>query len=105
MFQDITDDYRRAQGGKHYIRTVTDNCWISVLHRWTGFGHMEWETALWFWDPEKQTYFEGSPFIVEGDWREELADMPESELPAWYVQKRVSNPTSFDQVMNHLIGG
>jgi hypothetical protein len=102
MFEDITDDYSRSEGGERHVRTVGKNCWISVLHRMTGFGYMEWETAICFVDMATRKHTEGSPFMVRGDWRKELETMPEGELLDWYASKRVDNPISFDALMREL---
>ena len=102
MFEDRTDDYNRSEGGERHVRTVSEHCWISVLHRMTGFGYMEWETAICFIDPAKRKHVEGSPFIVRGDWRDELAEMPECELLAWYADKRCDNLIMFDALMGVL---
>jgi hypothetical protein len=102
MFQDRTEDYHRSEGGELHVRAVGENCWISVLYRMTGFDHMEWETAICFSDPTTRKHVENSPFIVRGDWRDELAETPEGELLAWYAAKRGDNPIMFDAVMDVL---
>jgi len=102
MFVDKTDDWNRSEGGERHVRSVSEVCWISVLHRLTGFGHMEWETAICIADIETRQHVEGSPFIVRGDWRDELAELPESELLNWYASKSGEHPTSFEAVMRLL---
>jgi hypothetical protein len=102
MFEETTKDYHREEGGEQHVRTLGPNCWVSVLHRRTGFGHMEWETAICRTDPETGRHVQGSPFIVVGDWRTELAEMPEGELMAWYESKIEGNRTMFDKLMELL---
>ena len=50
-FIDVSDAYNLSEGGSRHVRTLSEKCWISVLHRMTGFGFMEWETAICFRDP------------------------------------------------------
>jgi hypothetical protein len=102
MFEDKTEDYNRSEGGERHVRTVNETCWISVLHRMTGFGYMEWETAVCFIDPTTRKHVQGSPFIVRGDWRDELAEMQESQLRAWYDSKRGDNSVTFDAILDAL---
>lgn len=102
MFEDRTEDYSRNEGGERHVRTVSENCWIGVLHRMTGFGYMEWETAICFTDPTTRKHVEGSPFIVRGDWRDELANMPEGDLLQWYDGKIGDNPIMFDALLGAL---
>lgn len=102
MFVETTTDYHRNEGGEQHVRTVSETCWISVLHRLTGFGHMEWETAICFRDASTNKQIPGSPHIVRGDWRQELIDMPESELMAWFNDKINSNRTTFDAIIEIL---
>lgn len=105
-FINRTEDYHREEGGERHVRTVSENCWVSVLHRRTGFGWMEWETAICMTfkadDLEVRRHVKGSPFIVQGDWRKELETMPESELMAWYHSKREDKPTTFDAVIDQI---
>lgn len=101
-FVESTEDHIRNEGGERHVRSVSDNCWISVLHRLTGFGHMEWETAFCVVDPFTKKHIVGSPFIVRGDWREKLADMPEEELPVWFDVTSSGNRTTFDAVIDVL---
>lgn len=102
MFEDRTEDYHRNEGGERHVRTVSETCWISVLHRMTGFGYMEWETAICFRDLESEKIVKGCPLIVRGDWREELEDMPESGLLEWYAGKHGENKTMFDSLLDVL---
>ena len=101
-FKETTSDYNRNEGGERYVRTVSENCWISVLHRMTGFGFMEWETAICVVDPVLKKYVNGSPFIIRGDWREKLSDMPEQELMKWFHGNLDGNLTAFDSVLKVL---
>jgi hypothetical protein len=47
-FVDVSNDYQREQGEERWLRRIDPKCWISALHRRTGFGWMEWETAIVF---------------------------------------------------------
>ncbi len=83
-------------GGRdeRFVRTVSDNAWVSALHRLTGFGWREWETAICTREPRTCN-------IVVGDRREELAAMNEAELLAWYAKhKREKN--SMETVLDAL---
>ena len=102
MFEDVTDDWNKKDGGERHVRTVSENCWISVLHRMTGFGYMEWETAICFRDPELNKHANGSPMIIRGDWRAELVDVQECDLVAWYLQRIPGNQNSFDSALGFL---
>lgn len=101
-FEDVTAKWNVDDGGERHVRTIDDNCWISVLHRLTGFGYMEWETAICFRDPETKKHIPGSPIMVRGDWRTELCDMPKDELMAWIAKTQPHHQISFDMVMNGI---
>ena len=76
-FVDVTEP--ETQWGPReprYVRTVTDNLWISVLHRLTGFGYWEWETAICTREPQTCN-------IVRGDRRDELERLTPSEIAEW----------------------
>jgi len=79
---------------ERFVRTVSDNAWVSVLHRLTGFGWWEWETAIC--TRESRTCN-----IVVGDRREELAAMNEAELLAWYEAHRCEK-NSMETVLDAL---
>lgn len=81
--------------GSRFIRTVSDNTWISVLHRLTGFGYWEWETAICTRNPRTCN-------IVIGDRREELADLTELELKEWY-EKHKNEKNSMETILDALL--
>ena len=66
-------------GDRRWVRTVNENCWVSVLDRMTGFGYREWETAICSKSPDLCN-------IIVGDHRETLSEMGEDELFEWYDQ-------------------
>jgi hypothetical protein len=77
-FVDVTDSERARDGSQElrYVRTVTDNLWISALYRLTGFGYYEWETAICTREPQTCN-------IVRGDRRDELERLTPSEIAEW----------------------
>jgi len=79
---------------ERFVRTVSDNAWVSVLHRLTGFGWWEWETAICTREPRTCN-------IVVGDRREELAAMNEAELLAWYAKHKCEK-NSMETVLDAL---
>jgi len=85
---DVDDDEER------FVRTVSDNMWVSVLHRLTGFGFWEWETAICTREPR-------SCNIVSGDRRNELATLNESELLAWYEEHKTEK-NSMESLLDAL---
>lgn len=101
-FIDVTDDYDRKDGGESWVRVLDDNTWISVLHRLTGFGYMEWETAICFRDESTGKHREGSPYMIRGDWRDDLRTIAKDELMPWFESKSHSHQTSFQQMMSAL---
>lgn len=62
---------------RRWVRTVSENVWVSVLHRLTGFGWWEWETAICTKEPRTCN-------IVIGDRRGDLESLSESDVLAWY---------------------
>ena len=101
-FEEVTTESQRSDGEERYVRTLSAHCWISVLYRRTGFGHMEWETALCFRDAETSDHVKGSPFLVKGDWRDTLASVPEDRLTMWYESVAKDHRVSFDAIMDVL---
>lgn len=106
-WQECTDDYERAQGGERWIRRIDPKCWISVLHRLTGFGWMEWETAIVFIiEPgSRAKRFESDDrdcLIIAGDRREELADRPKEELRQWYQENINGNRNSMETLLTKI---
>lgn len=82
----------KSQDFMRWLRTVDDTCWVSVLYRMTGFGYMEWETAVCHIDDKGDQVTE----IVRGDWRDEVNDMTRDELFEWVKKIIQHNKTSFD---------
>ena len=66
---------------ERFVRTVSENVWVSVLHRLTGFGWWEWETAICTKEPRTCN-------IVTGDRRTELECMTEEAVLAWYEENK-----------------
>ena len=66
---------------RRWVRTVSPNVWVSALHRLTGFGWWEWETAVCSHNPD-------TCVVVRGDHREALADISEPDLAAWLEKHR-----------------
>ena len=106
-FVECTEDYEREQGGERWIRRIDPKCWISVLHRRTGFGWMEWETALVFViepgsRPKRWESDDRDCLIIGGDRREELATMPKEQLRDWYAAHIDGNRNSMETVLHAL---
>ena len=97
VWKDVTNVYLAADGGERYVRTLSTDCWISVLYRLTGFGYHEWETAICFRNGDEQ-----ETLIIAGDRREELATMPREKLRQWYADNIEGNRNSFDSVMQAI---
>jgi len=90
-FVEVTNEYEKQEGGERHVMMFSDKFWVSVFHRRTGFGYMEWETAfvrvrgddeplkckLGKWDTKEVN-------IVIGDRREALKDMNQEQVMAWY---------------------
>ena len=79
---------------ERFVRTVSDNVWVSVLHRLTGFGWWEWETAICTREPRTCN-------IVMGDRRTELEHLPEEEVLAWYEAHKAEK-NSMEAVLDAL---
>lgn len=106
-FVDVTEERCRQEGEEHYIRRIDNKCWISVLHRRTGFGHMEWETALVFLiepgsRPKRWSSDDRDVLIIRGDRREELKDMPKEQLKDWYYKNIEGNRNSMETIIQTL---
>ena len=89
MWKEVTT---KGEEGERWVRALDDKCWISVLHRRTGFGWMAWETAIVFLieegsRPKRWASDDRDVLLVAGDWREELGSMPKESLRAWYEKK------------------
>src|SRR6266404_4900368 len=88
-FIEVTDASDIEAGGERWLRSIDPKCWISVLYRRTGFGWMEWETAIVFIiepgsRPKRFESDDQDCLIIAGDRREELALMPKEQLREWY---------------------
>ena len=90
-WQEVTDEWDQKTGGERWLRELTPTTWISVLHRLTGFGWWEWETAFVRirddGDPLKGargTWDDREQIIVLGDHRQALGEMPLDEVIAWF---------------------
>ena len=104
-FTEVTDNYERQQGGERWLRRIDDKCWVSVLHRLTGFGYMEWETAIVFLieegsRPKRWASDDRDCLIIRGDWREELATMPKEHLRDWYAAHIDGNRNSMETIIH-----
>ena len=89
------DEPKDHPAEERHVRTVSLNCWISVSHRLTGFGYLEWETAICFVEPS-------SCNIIRGDRRKELSEMSETELMPWFRANIEGNRNSFDSIMEAM---
>lgn len=106
-WKEITSDYEREQGGERWIRNIDPKCWISVLHRRTGFGWMEWETAIVFiiepgsraqrWESDDRDCL-----IIGGDRREELAALEKDRLHQWYSDNINGNRNSMETLLESV---
>ena len=101
-FIDVTDDYNREEGGERWIRYVDEWTYINVLHRMTGFGYMEWESAIIFWTPGGTTWRDKKMHMIRGDWRKELKDLTKDQLMPWYNARIEGNQISFDAIIGAL---
>lgn len=107
VFEECTDDFERENGGERWIRRINPKCWISVLHRRTGFGWMEWETALVFViepgsRPKRWESDNCDVLIIAGDRREELATLPKDQLRDWYAANIEGNRNSMETILEAL---
>ena len=106
-WKECTNEYERSTGGKRWIRNVDEKCWISVLHRLTGFGYMEWETAIVFLiepgsRPKRFKSDDRDCMIIAGDRRDELAEMPKDKLRDWYAANINGNRNSMETFLQEL---
>lgn len=103
-FENVTDEYERENGGERWLRRIDSKCWISVLHRLTGFGYMEWETAIVFLiEPNSRAKRWASDdrdcMIIAGDRRMELDDTPKEKLREWYSANIDGNRNSMETIL------
>lgn len=106
-FEDVTTEEQRHAGEERYLRRVSPKCWISTLYRRTGFGWMEWETAIVMLidpgsRPKRWESDDRDCLIIAGDRRTELADVPEERLRSWYAEKIEGNRNSMETVLHAL---
>jgi hypothetical protein len=106
-FEKIDDVMNRDDGEERWIRRIDDKCWISALYRRTGFGWMEWETAIVFIiesgsRPKRWESDDRDCLIIGGDRREELANMPKEELRDWYAANIDGNRNSMETILCQL---
>ena len=104
-WHEVTDAFDRESGGERWIRNVDETCWISVLHRMTGFGYMEWETAFVFLHEVKdrpRTWQDRDCIIIIGDHRAELTRTPKEELRPWYDAHIDGNRNSCETLLFNL---
>jgi hypothetical protein len=102
-YVDVTGDADRRTGGERWVRTVDSRHWISVLHRLTGFGHMEWETAINIVaDVPNPTWKDRDCLIIAGDRREELEGVHPNDWRQWYTDRIDGNRTSFEAVLDAI---
>ena len=109
IWKDVTSEYQKNEGyaEERWMRTVDENCWISVLHRMTGFGYMEWETAIRVKkdipEGQERTWRDTTCDIIGGDRREELSTMNKEELLEWYSNNINGNRNSMETILEALI--
>ena len=104
-FVEATTDWQEREHEERHVRLIDNRCWISVLHRLTGFGYWEWETAIVLVaDVPEPTYKDREMLIIRGDWRSELDDMPKEQLRAWYAARIDGNRNSWDTFMRAIKG-
>jgi hypothetical protein len=104
---EVTGDFERESGGERWLRRIDDKCWISALYRRTGFGWMEWETAIVFIiepgsRPKRWASDDRDCLIIAGDRREELKDMPKEQLRDWYATHIDGNRNSMETILHAL---
>lgn len=105
VYEDVTEDFVRDEGGERWLCRVNDKVFISVLHRMTGFGYMEWETAIVIHHDigdRKPTWEDLDCLIIGGDRREELENVPDNKLREWYDANISGNGNSMQQIMEAL---
>jgi len=100
IWKDVTSEYNREEDGWRFVRTVSDNCFISVLKRMTGFGFHEIETAFKF----KELNGEYDKFIlILGDHREATTNLTEDEVVEYAIKhsdEKITANIIFDKLQN-----
>lgn len=97
IWENVTSDYQKSEGygEERWLRKVDDDCFVSVLHRMTGFGYMEWETAIRV--PSENIFY-----MICGDRRQELSNLNREELVVWYHDNITGNKNSMDTLLETL---
>jgi|FLOH01.1.fsa_nt_gi hypothetical protein len=106
-YVDVTSDYERAvgYGEERWVRTFDSRHWISVSYRMTGFGWMEWETALSIVaDVPNPTWKDRDCLIIAGDRREELEGVEPADWRQWYADRIDGHRNSFETVLEAIKG-
>lgn len=108
IWKDVTAKHQREEGSERYLRKISDNFYISVSYRLTGFGYHEWETAIVSIyddkDPRKfkrGTWDDRKIEIVRGDRREELGTLNEQEVIEWY-KEHGGEKNSFETILDFI---
>ena len=107
-FEKIDCPHEEKFGGGRWARMISEDFWISVVHRMTGFGYMEWETAVC------RIRDDGDPLkfargkwddriceIIQGDHRDELSATSERETTAW-ASKNCGYKNSFEIILSAI---
>jgi len=105
VFVEVTGPWDSDTGGERWLRLISQDCWISVLHRLTGFGYMEWETAIVFVhavEGRERTWKDRDCLIIQGDRREELLTMRPGNLRPWYEANIDGNRNSFETLLDAI---
>lgn len=103
IWEEVTNAYERESGGERWLRTIDLKCWISVLHRRTGFGYMEWESAIVFIHDvidRPLKWSDRDVLIIAGDRRDELETMPKEQLRQWYADNIDGNRNSMETLLH-----
>ena len=104
-FHEVSTEFDIVNGGERWLKNIDANCWISVLYRRTGFGNMEWETALVFIHEvtgRKRTWKDRDCLIISGDRRAELTNIPKEQLRQWYADNIDGNRNSMETLLEAL---
>ena len=90
-WENVSAEWETETGGERWLLSLTPTSWVSVLHRLTGFGWWEWETAYIRiredGDPLKHargSWDDREQIIIAGDHREAISGMPVDQIPEWF---------------------
>lgn len=107
-FKIVSNEWDLQTGGERHLREINKNLWISVLHRKTGFGFWEWETAIVRIrdndDPlkfKRGSWDDREMIVLSGDRRIELNDLNQEEILA-YAHTHSGEKNTFDKIMEAL---